>query len=172
MDITEQLDTIMPTALCGTVARTVGMTVSVAGFPAPVGALAEIQRQAGAAVMAEVIGFRDELTLLYPLSELDGVRHGNRVRLVRTARWLRMGNELLGRVFDAQGNAIDGKPQPALPDRASFNQPPAASLPPPADQRAADDRDPGHRRPADLRQGAADGNLCRLGRGQERDCWG
>ena len=124
MDIAQQLETIMPTALYGTVARTVGMTVSVAGFPAPVGALAEIQRQAGAPVMAEVIGFRDELTLLYPLSELDGVRHGNRVRLVRTARWLRMGNEMLGRVFDSQGNAIDGKPQPALPDRASFNRRP------------------------------------------------
>ena len=38
----------MPTALTGAVARTVGMTVSVAGFPAPVGAVAEIQRQAGA----------------------------------------------------------------------------------------------------------------------------
>jgi flagellum-specific ATP synthase len=124
MDISEQLETIMPTALSGTVARTVGMTVSVAGFPAPVGALAEIQRQTGTPVMAEVIGFRDELTLLYPLSELDGVRHGNRVRLVRTARWLRMGDEMLGRVFDAQGNTIDGKPQPALPDRSSFNRRP------------------------------------------------
>jgi flagellum-specific ATP synthase len=124
MNISEQLETIMSTALVGTVARTVGMTVSVAGFPAPVGAVAEIQRQAGPPVMAEVIGFRDELTLLYPLSELGGVRHGNRVRLMRTGRWLRVGDELLGRVFDAQGNAIDGKPQPALPDRASFNQRP------------------------------------------------
>ena len=41
MNISEQLETIMSTALVGTVARTVGMTVSVAGFPAPVGAVAD-----------------------------------------------------------------------------------------------------------------------------------
>lgn len=124
MDLAEQLTTMMPTALVGSVARTVGMTVSVAGFPAPVGALAEIQSQAGAPLLAEVIGFQDELTILYPFRELSGVRHGNRVRLVRTARWLRVGNELLGRVLDAAGNAVDGKPQPALAHRSPFHRDP------------------------------------------------
>ena len=120
MHLTDPLAALMPTALCGSVARTVGMTVSAAGFPAPVGALAEIQSQTGTPLLAEVIGFRDDLTLLYPYSDLTGVRHGNRVRLVRTARWLRVGSELLGRVVDAQGNAVDGKPQPALGDRVGF----------------------------------------------------
>jgi len=124
MDLAEQLQHIMPTALEGTVARTVGMTVAAAGFPAPVGAVAEIQRQAGPPLRAEVIGFRDDLTILSPFSDLEGVRHGNRIRLARTARWLRVGNELLGRVIDAQGNAVDGKPQPALSDRTSFQAAP------------------------------------------------
>ncbi len=124
MDVAEQLRTLMPTALTGTVARTVGMTVSVAGLPAPVGALAEIQCQTGQPLTAEVIGFQDELTLLYPFRELSGVRHGNRVRLVRTARWLRVGEELLGRVVDAAGAAVDGKPQPALVDRCPFHRAP------------------------------------------------
>jgi flagellum-specific ATP synthase len=125
MEISEQLEALMPTALWGTVARTVGMTVSAAGFPAPIGALAEIVRQAGPPLEAEVIGFRDELTLLYPLSEPAGVRHGNRVRLARTNRWLRVGPELLGRVIDAQAGAVDGKPQPALADRTTlFRAPP------------------------------------------------
>ncbi len=66
-DFTAQLDALMPTALTGTVAQTVGMTIAAAGFPAPVGAVAEIQREAGAALLAEVIGFRDELTLLVSL---------------------------------------------------------------------------------------------------------
>ena len=112
MNLTEQLNALMPTELVGSVARTVGMTVSAAGFPAPLGAVAEVERQAGGPMLAEVIGFCDDLTLLYPLCELSGVRHGNRVRLVRTARWLRVGQELLGRVIDAEGRAIDGKPQP------------------------------------------------------------
>ena len=124
LDLEEQLEGILPTALTGSVARTIGMTVAAAGFPAPIGALAEIQRETGGPLLAEVIGFRDELTLLYPFSESSGVRHGNRVRLARTARWLRVGAEMLGRVFDAQGNAVDGKPQPVLRDRTSFHRRP------------------------------------------------
>ena len=124
LNIEEQLDGVMPTALLGTVGRTVGMTVAAAGFPAPVGALAEIQRESGGPLLAEVIGFRDDLTLLYPFSDSNGVRHGNRVRMVRTARWLRVGPEMLGRVFDAQGNAVDRKPQPVLHDRTSFERRP------------------------------------------------
>lgn len=124
MNFIDQLDTLMPTALTGSVARTVGMTVSVTGFPAPVGAVAEIQRQAGEPLLAEVIGFRDDMTLLYPFAPLEGVRHGNRVRLTRTAQWLRVGDELLGRVVDAHGQAVDGKPQPALPERTAFRRAP------------------------------------------------
>jgi flagellum-specific ATP synthase len=126
----EQLQRLMPTALTGTVVRTVGLTAGVADFPAPVGALAEIERQTGESLRAEVIGFRDELTLLYPLSPLTGVRRGNRVRLVRTEPWIRVGDELLGRLVDATGRAIDGRPQPALPRRAPLDQ-----KPPPAVQR-------------------------------------
>lgn len=120
----ELLEKILPTALYGSVVRTVGMTAAVADFPAPVGSLAEIEQQTGPPLLAEVIGFRDRLTLLYPLSRLTGVRHGNRVRLVRTARWLRVGGGLLGRVINAQGEAIDGKPQPLLPDRVAFDRKP------------------------------------------------
>jgi FliI/YscN family ATPase len=123
-DLVEQLDHIMPTALTGTVAQTVGTTISAAGFPAPVGAVAEIERQSGHALWAEVVGFRDDLTVLCPLSDLSGVRRGNRVRLARTTRWLRVGPALLGRVIDAQGNAIDGKPAAALDDRTSLNRTP------------------------------------------------
>ncbi len=118
--LAEQLTGIMPTALTGSVVRTEGLTVAVAGFPAPVGALVEIERQAGGPVEGEVIGFRQEYTLVYPFSDIAGVRHGNRVRLLRTSRVLRVGQQLLGRVIDAHGNAIDGLPQPALSDRAAF----------------------------------------------------
>ncbi len=124
LDLAEQLDAVMPAALIGTVARTVGMTVSVAGFPAPVGAVAEIERETGPPLLAEVIGFRDDMTVLYPFSDLRGVRHGNRVRLSRTARWLRVGEELLGRVIGADGQAVDGKPQPAIDDRVPFTRSP------------------------------------------------
>ena len=131
LDQIAQLGHIMPTGLTGSVAQTVGTTVSAAGFPAPVGAVAEIQRPSGAPLLAEVVGFRDDLTALYPLSNLSGVQRGNRVRLVRTTHWLRVGPELLGRVIDAEGNAIDGRPQPALATRTSRDRaaPDACSRP-------------------------------------------
>jgi flagellum-specific ATP synthase len=117
----QQLATIMPTRLEGRIARIVGMTAAATDFPVPVGAVVSVESQTGPPIEAEVIGFRDNLTLLSLLEGAGGVRHGNRVRLVKTLRWLRVGGELLGRVIDAHGKAIDGKPQPALTQRISLD---------------------------------------------------
>ena len=98
-----QLDTALPAALTGTVAQTVGLTVAVAGMPAPVGALVQIARQGADALDAEVIGFRDAHTLVMPLGELEGVRLEAPVRLVRTSRSVKVCPALVGRVIDARG---------------------------------------------------------------------
>jgi flagellum-specific ATP synthase len=127
-DITDQLHATMPTALGGSIVRTMGMTAAVADFPAPVGALVEIEHQAGQRLLAEVIGFRDDLTLVHLLSNVNGLRHGNRVRLVKTSRWIRVGGELLGRIVDSQAQPIDGRPMPALEHRAPLDRPPLAAL--------------------------------------------
>src|SRR6185503_18016800 len=82
-------------------------------------------------VEAEVIGFTDEATLVYPLDDMQGVRHGNRVRLVRTKSLLRVGPELLGRVVDGRGRAIDGRDTPVLAHRVPLDRrPPRATLRP------------------------------------------
>jgi flagellum-specific ATP synthase len=123
-----QLDTILPTAMRGSIIRTEGLAAAVAGLPAPVGAVVEIERLAGKPIEAEVIGFRDQQTIVYPLAEMTGVRRGDRVRLARTRRILRVGTELLGRVIDARGRAIDHRPQPVLPERiSSQGTPPLAT---------------------------------------------
>lgn len=128
LTLDQQLETIMPTRLEGRIARIVGMTAAAADFPAPVGAVVQVESQTGPPIAAEVIGFRDELTLLSLLESAGGVRHGNRVRLIKTSRWLRVGNELLGRVVDAHGKAIDGKPQPALAERISLDRKPIPAV--------------------------------------------
>lgn len=122
--LADHLPNVTPTALTGSIVRTVGLMAAAAGFPAPVGALVRIERQSGPPLEAEVIGFDGEKTLLYPLSDLDGVRHGDRVRLVRTKNWLRVGPELLGRVINARGQVIDGRPQPVLPERVMLDRRP------------------------------------------------
>lgn len=130
MNISQQLETAMLSAIEGSVSQTVGMTVAVADFPAPVGALVEIQRPSGDPVTAEVIGFRDEHTIVFPYSSIAGVRRGSRVRVVKTRRMLALGNSLLGRVIDAHGHPLDNLPPPVLADRAPLDR-----TPPPAVQR-------------------------------------
>lgn len=112
------LDNAMLAGLTGSVLQTTGLTVAVGGLPAPVGAVVGISRHWGGEVEAEVIGFRDDRTIVMPLSDLDGVRRGSEVRLIRTSRALEIGPGLLGRVIDARGRCIDGRPQPLLADRA------------------------------------------------------
>ena len=46
--------------------------------------MAEVQRHSGPPLWAEVVGFRDDFTVLYPLHDAHGVRRGGRVR--RSAR--------------------------------------------------------------------------------------
>ena len=126
--IIDQLESVMPTAITGSVVRTEGMMAAVAGFPAPVGAVAEIERQAGAAILGEVVGFHDALTLVFPYEGLSGVRRGTQVRMRRTSRFLRVGDQLLGRVIDAHGATTDHLPEPSLPHRTSLDRrPPSAT---------------------------------------------
>ena len=90
----ENLNSTMTASLTGTVAETIGMTVAVADFPAPVGAVVRIERDGDAACEGEVVGFRDGRTLVYLQSATAGVRRGNRVRMVRTNRTLKVGDAL------------------------------------------------------------------------------
>ena len=113
-NFSELLEHVLPTAIEGTVVRTSGTIVGVENFSVPLGAVVEIEREAAHSVTAEVVAFRDNLTLVYPYQNMAGVRHGNRARLVRTTRTVRVGDELLSRVVDAHGHCIDGKPQPVL----------------------------------------------------------
>jgi FliI/YscN family ATPase len=108
----------------GTVVQTKGEAIAVADFPAPIGAAVQVERGNRQPLDGEVIGFRDRLTLVYPLANVAGVRRGNRARLVRTCRTLPVGEGLLGRVVNAHGKAIDGRPQPVLESRVPLDAPP------------------------------------------------
>lgn len=112
-----RIRSVLPFRMEGTVIRTVGMTVAAADFPAPVGAVAEIVRPSGSPLLAEVVGFRDRLTLLYPYGETTGLRRGDRVRLRRSTWQLPAGEGLLGRVVDPLLVPLDGRPLAGLTNR-------------------------------------------------------
>ena len=113
----EQLNRILPFGLTGRVTRIVGLTVEARGFPAPMGALCRIHCGKGHDLDAEVVGFRGQDSLLLAYDRLEGVRPGNTVTLIQSSQSVRVGEQLLGRVLDANGRPIDGKPAAALPHR-------------------------------------------------------
>lgn len=129
------LNSAVLAGMTGSVVQTTGLVAAVADFPAPVGALANIERPAGQPLEAEVVGFRDHHTLVMPLGSLDGVRRGSPVKLVRSSRTMRVGPQLLGRVVDARGHCVDGRPQPVLSERVSLHgEPIPATLRPQIDE--------------------------------------
>ena len=113
----------------GTLVRVTGLVLEAAGVRAPMGAVCEVQGDAGTTVLAEVVGFSGDRAFLMPTGDVVGLASGARVsprapphhapRLGRDNRlWRRsedrglhlpVGDGLLGRVLDAQGQPLDRK---------------------------------------------------------------
>ncbi|MFH1419585.1 MAG: FliI/YscN family ATPase [Planctomycetota bacterium] len=111
--LAEQIETarLAPTlGVSGRVLAVTGMTVQVAGLPVPVGSMCEIVVGSHRVVPAEVIGFRQDITLLMPLVDAHGVTKGHRVRFVTDSQKIAVGRALLGRVLDGLGRPCDGGP--------------------------------------------------------------
>ena len=117
LSVVEQVRHLLPFGLSGTITRIVGLTVSVAGFPAPLGAVCRIHREQGTSIDASVVGFHGDETLLLAYGDLEGVRRGNRVSLRQSAPLARVGERLLGRVLDGRGRFLDRLPAAARPHR-------------------------------------------------------
>ena len=124
----EQLSRILPYGLTGRISRVVGSTASVAGFPAPLGAICRISGERGETVEAEVIGFQGNDTIIMPYGSLTGIRRANRVELVESVPGVRVGERLLGRVINARGRFIDGHPAAVLLHRADLQGTPVSPL--------------------------------------------
>jgi flagellar biosynthesis/type III secretory pathway ATPase len=95
--------------------RTAGKLRSATGLltcalPAAVGDHCEIQlpASAGGPILAEVIGFANDLAYLVPYDPADSVRPG--MTVVRRGHGLNVpvGRGLLGRVLDGLGRPVDG----------------------------------------------------------------
>lgn len=111
--LAEQIEFARTTATLGVTGRVQslsGMTVQAAGLPVPVGSLCEIEVAPGTSIPAEVIGFRQGVTLLMPLLDAGGLTRGQRVRHVTSAQKVAVGPGLLGRVVDGMGMPCDGGP--------------------------------------------------------------
>ncbi len=99
-------------AVTGRVRSVTGLTIHAVGLPASVGSFCEIDAGFGRRLPAEVIGFRQDETLLMPLDDAQGLTRGRRVRCVTPRQTIPVGPGLLGRVLDAMGRPMDDRPAP------------------------------------------------------------
>ena len=101
---------LSPIECQGNVVQVVGLTIEAQGLNSQIGELCEIRPDRSQQPMvAEVVGFKDESTLLMPLGEMQGLRPGSPVVASGRLFSVPVGSGLLGRVVDGLGRPIDGK---------------------------------------------------------------
>jgi FliI/YscN family ATPase len=102
----------------GRVIQVVGLTIEATGLDCQIGEVCEIRTGGSSApgeaangpgeLICEVVGFREQRTLLMPLGEMQGIQPGSPIMPMRTAFRAPVGHALLGRVLDGLGRPIDG----------------------------------------------------------------
>ena len=107
-----QLDAVessMPFRVIGRVQAISGLTLEASDLTLPLGSLCRISSFGGRTSEAEVIGFREERTLLMPLTPTAGVARGDPIENVSAAPRIGCSPQVLGRVLNGFGRPIDGK---------------------------------------------------------------
>ena len=95
----------------GKIENIVGMSIEASGARAAVGDICRIYSdESGSQIAAEVVGFKNDHTLLMPYAEMSGISAGNFVRNTGRQLELKVGMHLKGRIINALGQPIDGGP--------------------------------------------------------------
>ncbi|MEM8667541.1 MAG: FliI/YscN family ATPase [Planctomycetota bacterium] len=110
--VTQLLESAVTLDVRGRVAAVAGESIELKGMTAPLGAVCELNASDGATTLGRVIGFRGVNPIIAPLQRLSAVSAGDPVRLLDASMKLRVGMSLRGRVIDAMGRPLDGKPLP------------------------------------------------------------
>ncbi len=122
----KDLPNILSGRITGRIRRIVGLLVEVTPMSLPVGSICAIHsRLSKQKIDAEVVGFREDATLLMALGEMRGVGPGDLVESVNTQQIVPVGQHLLGRVLNGLGEPMDGKgPLFATETRPVYSDPP------------------------------------------------
>jgi flagellum-specific ATP synthase len=104
----ELVERICSPALIGRVSDVTGLTVTATGMPAATGTMCTVHTKANMRIEAQVVGFRDDRTLLMPLGDTLGIARGDEVVAEPCQARVGVCDALLGRMLDAMGRPIDG----------------------------------------------------------------
>lgn len=95
----------------GKIENIVGMTIEASGIRANIGDINIISTQDGKReIIAEVVGFKADRTVLMPYDFTNGIGAGNFIKNTNKRLKIPVGDFLRGRIIDAMGNPIDGLP--------------------------------------------------------------
>ncbi|MGB7345588.1 MAG: FliI/YscN family ATPase [Pirellulaceae bacterium] len=111
LEITERINSATLHEVYGQVAAVVGDCVEVRGMSVPLGSVCEMLSGVEKC-LALVIGFNRDHIVLSPLQHTQSISLGDTVRYVDATRKVQVGPALCGRVLDAFGNPLDGRPLP------------------------------------------------------------
>lgn len=93
----------------GRVAQVIGVLVESCGPPCGIGEICEIHNCGSEKpILAEVVGFRENRTLLMPYGMVNDVKPGSPVVALGSSLRVVVGQQLLGRVLDGLGEPLDG----------------------------------------------------------------
>ncbi len=101
----------------GRIVEVTGLTVVAEGLPLPVGSMCVIRPRARASVFAQVVGLRDERTVLMALSDSQGLACGDPIQSRSGLESVPVGRNMLGCVLDGFGRPIGDKTEFAVEDR-------------------------------------------------------
>ncbi|OCS84269.1 flagellar protein export ATPase FliI [Caryophanon latum] len=139
-DLLEHIENVPTLKKYGRVSRVVGLMVESQGPESSIGDVCKIHVQSARhghqIILAEVVGFKDEVVVLMPYTALQEISTGCLVEGTGATLEVKVGPELIGQVLDAMGNRFDGHELPkGLVTIPTENDPPNPLSRPPINER-------------------------------------
>lgn len=98
-----------PIQVHGKITEVIGLLIESTGPAASVGDVCILEKNGIVAGRAEVVGFRQDRTLLMPLGSVEGIHPGLTVRGTKAPLLIGVGHNLLGRILDGLGEPLDSR---------------------------------------------------------------
>lgn len=107
--LAEKIPEINEISINGRIKKVIGLLLESEGPKASIGDMCQLILPDGRRKMSEVVGFRDNHTLLMSLDDLEGIMPGTEVRATGSPLRIKVGEKLLGRVLNGLGEVMDDK---------------------------------------------------------------
>lgn len=95
------------TRVSGRVTEVVGLVIHATSIIAPIGSFCEIKTNHHHVIAAEIVGFKNNATLLMSYGSLEGISQNDKVTVLETNQSIGVGDHLLGRILNGLGESID-----------------------------------------------------------------